>query len=217
MSRTKTPANRRKRRPVTRGDKRERTRLALIEAAASVFAEQGLERASLEAIAARARMTRGAIYGNFRDKHELILAVAEHYWTPILPPPADGARTFRDRMRALGKAVAKAAPQRARAGVAAASFMLYALQHEDMRELVEQKNAELYATAAAALRNAPGDDAPPLPVNTLVRVIHAMMEGLFALHALTPELIDEDVIIRAFEALCASGPNARGVQLSKPD
>ncbi|MGZ5140720.1 MAG: TetR family transcriptional regulator [Burkholderiales bacterium] len=184
-----------------RGDKRERTREALIGAAAVVIAERGLERASLEEITARAHMTRGAFYGNFRDKHDLFLAVAQHYWSPILPSQATASRTFGDRMRALGAAVAKAAPHRAAAAVGATSFVLYALQNKKMRAVVQRKNSELYAAAAATLRSALREEQLPLPAETLVRLIHVIMEGFFALHALTPDLVTEDVIVRAFEAL----------------
>ncbi|MGW8481925.1 TetR/AcrR family transcriptional regulator [Microbacterium sp. NPDC055903] len=60
--------------PVTR--RRENTRARLLEAAAQVFAEVGLEGASVEAICERAGFTRGAFYSNFESKDELFLALA---------------------------------------------------------------------------------------------------------------------------------------------
>ncbi len=73
------------------GGKRDRTRALLIEAAATVIGEKGFDRASLEEIAARAGMTRGAIYGNFKDKEELFLALVQTRWKPIVPPLKPGA------------------------------------------------------------------------------------------------------------------------------
>src|SRR5450755_4393414 len=58
-----------------RGDKRERTRAALIAAAWAVVEEKGFAAASLEEIARRAGMTRGAIYSNFPSRAALLLAV----------------------------------------------------------------------------------------------------------------------------------------------
>ncbi|HTR85689.1 MAG TPA: TetR family transcriptional regulator [Reyranella sp.] len=58
---------------------RDDTREKLFEAAASVFAEQGIGSASIEAIAAAAGMTRGAFYSNFEDKDELIIAMLENH------------------------------------------------------------------------------------------------------------------------------------------
>jgi len=60
--------------PVTR--RRENTRARLLEAAAEVFAEIGLEGASVEAICERAGFTRGAFYSNFESKDELFLQLS---------------------------------------------------------------------------------------------------------------------------------------------
>ncbi|MGF6824040.1 AcrR family transcriptional regulator [Microbacterium sp. ZKA21] len=60
--------------PVTR--RRENTRARLLDAAAQVFAEIGLEGASVEAICERAGFTRGAFYSNFESKDQLFLALA---------------------------------------------------------------------------------------------------------------------------------------------
>ena len=60
-------------RPKT-GGKRERTRAALIAATLDVVAEKGFAGASLDAIATRAGMSRGAIYSNFAGRGELLLA-----------------------------------------------------------------------------------------------------------------------------------------------
>src|SRR4026209_497441 len=102
---------RKKSKPKPRGDKRQRTRARLIEVAGEVIAEKGLDRTSLEEIAERAGMSRGAIYGNFRDKEELFLAVAATRWAPITPGPNAGT-TLRERMRSHGEAVAAAAVAR---------------------------------------------------------------------------------------------------------
>ena len=65
-----------------KGDKRDRTRSKLLEAARSLIREKGYEHATLEAIAERAGMTTGAIYGNFRNRDELFISWAR----PTGPP-----------------------------------------------------------------------------------------------------------------------------------
>jgi AcrR family transcriptional regulator len=58
---------------------REETRERLFEAAAEVFAEQGIGAASVEAITSAAGLTRGAFYSNFGSKDDLIAAMlADH-------------------------------------------------------------------------------------------------------------------------------------------
>ncbi len=56
--------------------RREATREKLLDAAAQVFAEEGLDAASVEAICERAGFTRGAFYSNFDSKDELFLELA---------------------------------------------------------------------------------------------------------------------------------------------
>src|SRR5262245_54140438 len=56
------------------GGKRLRTRARLIDAAVDVVREKGFYKTTLEEVARRAGMTRGAVYGNFKDKDELLLA-----------------------------------------------------------------------------------------------------------------------------------------------
>lgn len=57
--------------------RREATRQKLLEAAALVFAEVGVDAASVETICERAGFTRGAFYSNFESKDELMLALTE--------------------------------------------------------------------------------------------------------------------------------------------
>ena len=56
--------------------RRDVTRQRLLDAAAEVFAEEGLDAASVEAICERAGFTRGAFYSNFETKEELFLELA---------------------------------------------------------------------------------------------------------------------------------------------
>jgi AcrR family transcriptional regulator len=68
--------------PVSRGrtrPTRQKTRERLFAAAAQVFAERGIGAASIEAIAAAAGFTRGAVYSNFASKDELIIAMLEDH------------------------------------------------------------------------------------------------------------------------------------------
>jgi len=182
--------------------KRQRTRAALIEAAAQVIFEKGYERTSLEAVAARAGMTRGAIYGNFANKEELFLAVIATKWQPIVPP-FKPLGSFADQMEMLANAVVDAMPARREIAVGAASFQLYALTHEDMKQRIAVANADIYRRMAAELHRL-DPTGLPMPPETLVRVLHALIDGLTFLHALTPELIDANVIRAAIRGVGAA-------------
>src|SRR6187455_3617864 len=91
------------RRNQPKGDKRERTRATLLEAARAVIREKGYARTTLGAVARRAGMTTGAIYGNFKNRDELFIALGQRHWAPVKPKVKSGA-TFADAMHALARA-----------------------------------------------------------------------------------------------------------------
>lgn len=59
------------------------TREALLDAAEALFAEQGVSRTSLQQIAERAGLTRGAVYWHFADKAALFNAMMERTTLPL--------------------------------------------------------------------------------------------------------------------------------------
>jgi AcrR family transcriptional regulator len=181
-------------------DKRQRTRAKLIEAAAEVIGEKGYDRASLEEIAARAGMTRGAVYGNFKGKEELFLALVANQWKPIVPSLKRGL-DLKEQMRVLGKTVAAEAHARQRQAAAATAFQLYVLTHRSMRDRMAKQNAIVYKRMAQEIVKAiPAKDLP-MPAERFIRVLDALTTGLLFTYFQTPKLITEDIFISAFEAL----------------
>jgi AcrR family transcriptional regulator len=75
---------------LTRAQQQARTRAAVLDAAVEEFAEYGYADAKIDRIAARAELTRGAVYSNFAGKRALYLAVLLDYGpSPVAPPAAD--------------------------------------------------------------------------------------------------------------------------------
>jgi TetR/AcrR family acrAB operon transcriptional repressor len=62
----------------------EHTRLQIIDAARRVFAERGVSRTTLAQIAKEAGVTRGAIYGHFKNKPDLFFAMMEQVSLPLV-------------------------------------------------------------------------------------------------------------------------------------
>ncbi len=182
------------------GGKRARTRKRLIEAAAAVIAEKGFDRASLEDIAELAGMTRGAVYGNFKNKEDLFLALIEAHWEPIVPPLKAGA-SLKEQMRIVGKTVAGVAKERRKYAAIATAFQLYTLTHAPMQAKVTEKNATNYRWIEKELVEAIPAKSLPMPAKRFVRVLDAVTTGLLFTYFQTPDLITEDVFVAAFEAL----------------
>ena len=182
-----------------KGDKRERTRAALLEAARALIRERGYERTTLEKVAKRAGMTTGAIYGNFKNRDELFIALGQTYWAPIAPKISPGA-TFAEAMHALAKATLAAVDERAPAAIGRLTGLAYTLKNAELRSKVVEITKGSYEFGAEWLRGFDPAELP-MPPEQLVRVIHALIEGLVMQRILTPELCPEDVFYAAFAAL----------------
>ena len=189
-----------------KGDKRERTRAKLLDAALALTREKGLENTTLQDVAQRVGMTTGAIYGNFANGDELFMALAKRQWAAIKPEFRAGS-SFAEKMQTLADAVIAAIPERRLAAVGALTFRAYTLRHEAVRVQFRDAIAAGYDAGAAWFQAAVASDELPMPPEILVRVIHALTEGLIFQRILTPELISDKVIHAAFAAL-ASRPMA---------
>jgi AcrR family transcriptional regulator len=84
------------------------TRDRLVAAAIEVFVEQGYEQARVQDIARTAGLTTGAIYANFRDKRELLLAAIADRTAAEVDALVQAAASTppRDVLAALGSRIA---------------------------------------------------------------------------------------------------------------
>src|ERR1700752_5086005 len=145
-----------------KGDKRDRTRAALLEAARGLIREKGFERTTLEAVARRAGMTTGAIYGNFKNRDELFIALGQTYWAPVKPRIKPGA-TFAEVMHAMGEATLAAIPGRTTAAVGRLTGLAYTLTSPDLRARVREVTAGSYELGAEWLRTLGDQRDLPMP------------------------------------------------------
>jgi len=182
-----------------KGDKRERTRAALLEAARALIRERGYEATTVEEVAKRARMTTGAIYGNFKNRDELFIALGETYWAPVAPMISPGA-TFAEAMQAFAKATLAAVDERAPVAIGRLTGLAYTLQHAKLRSRVVEVTRESYDFGAEWLRGFDPAELP-MPPAQLVLVLHALIEGLVMQRILTPELCPPKAFYAAFAAL----------------
>lgn len=121
------------------------TRERILDAALDVFHERGVARPSLTDVAARIGMTRGAVYGHFRNKGEVLVALFERERLPweSLDAPVESAC---DALEALRRTVA-AMLRHAACGGARRTRMLGVLFH---RVELAVENEALHARMQAA-------------------------------------------------------------------
>jgi AcrR family transcriptional regulator len=181
------------------GGKRERTRAALIAATLEVVAAKGFAGASLDEIAARAGMTKGAIYSNFAGKAELLIAAmgTKGLALPLtLPPDAP----LREQLTAAAAGLA-AAIHRAREEVKfVAEFQLYALGDPELRSRVAASYAGLFAAITERLSHVK-DVKLTMPPRRLAVALQSIALGFLFQSLITPEDVTEEVIIEALTAL----------------
>jgi AcrR family transcriptional regulator len=199
-----------------KGDKRERTRRALVAAAAELIAEKGFDRASLDEICARAGMTRGAFHGNFKSRDELFLAIMESQGSAIEAEFRPGA-PLREQMRILGLAVAASARARLPRAAEAAAVQLHLLTRPELRRKVAESTAKNWSRMAEGFVRILPPNSLPMPAERFVKVIDALVTGLVFTFYQNPEAFTDEDFVAAFEALAGPPPAAawpRGVSMT---
>jgi AcrR family transcriptional regulator len=188
--------------PATR--KRRETTSRLVEAAAAVIAEKGFQRASLDEIAARAGMTKGAIYSNFESKEHLFWAVLGSRRLAI-PSEWRADLSIRENLRVNALAFcANLKESRAHAALLA-EFILYALSNDEARTRWAAWYSGPFKEASPAVEAYLKAQGMP-PFRVFWTALQTMALGLYVQHALMPELVTDDVIIATVESL--AGPHA---------
>lgn len=188
------------RRKQPKGDKRVRTRRKLLEAARELVREKGYAQTTMQDVAQRAGMTSGAIYGNFKNRDELFLALADEYWGPI-HAEFEPTSNFEEKMHALAKATLASVPERTTAAVGALTGRAHALTHPHVLERVRQITEKAYTDGAAWLADVAKPEELPMSPELMVRVVHALTDGLLFQRILTPDLVPDEVFYAAFGLL----------------
>lgn len=184
-----------------RGNKRERTRQALIAAALEVVGEHGFTGASLEAIARRAGVTRGSIYSNFADRDELLMAAVASRGMK-LDRDLSGEGPLRVRLRRFAEDLFDQLPTATGGGGLVIEYQLYAMGQPRLRERLSATYAEMFEKMAASLASQ-GEDKLPISMHALALAVQALAMGLVWQYMLAPADVRREDVIAAFQVLAA--------------
>ncbi len=91
----------------TRDDAKAQTRAALVNAALALFAEQGLDVPSLDAICDRAGYTRGAFYVHFKTREDILVAVMDQVGEAFLASMFEEASSSPPQKKRMHHAVGR--------------------------------------------------------------------------------------------------------------
>jgi AcrR family transcriptional regulator len=181
--------------------KRRRTRAALVEATLAIIAEQGFAAVSLNAVVARAGVSKGSIYSNFRGKAELLWAAAGQKTWYVIPKTAPGA-SLRDLARGIAAALMAVMPQAEREAEFFRQMQAYIASDPELGALQAEQQKRLFDAIAQGLEGELGDRLT-LQARVLSLGVQALIRGFTAQWARTPDEITEDIVAANFEALLA--------------
>jgi AcrR family transcriptional regulator len=193
-------------RRLSRTEKQQVTRSAILESAATLFAHNGVEGTSLQEIADHAGLTQGAIYSNFKSKSELWWAICEQIsGTLEFDDLFTGERSLKDELRDAGAAGARLLRDASRTDLLLSEeFNLFLMRHPKAkaRFLKESRDTdrEIGKKFEAVARKR--DARLPMSGERLALLMQVVANGLIQLYMLDPDRIDEAFCADAF-ALCA--------------
>lgn len=185
-----------------REERRHQTVTKLLDAATQVFVRKGIERASLDEVAAAAGLTKGAVYSNFASKEELVLALFwRHVGSPETDPLAAAAagerpsayhRVGDDYARALGtEAVRDWA-------VMIIEFWSYAMRNPSARELMV---SALETVREMARREVPADADGTFSPDERATLSVALNVGMAIQHLIDPDRVPADLYGKALRLI----------------
>ncbi len=183
-----------------KGAKRAKTRARLLDAALELTRRQGFDRTTLQDIAAHAGVTTGSIYGNFKNRDDLFMALAQRQWGPPRPRYTSGD-SFAELMEAMAQATIDTIAEREPAAVGALTYRAYVLRDDALRAQFCATMAQGLDAGAKWLDDNFAAEALPMPSHLLVRVIDALIEGLTFQRVFAKAETSDEVIYAAFRAL----------------
>jgi AcrR family transcriptional regulator len=124
---------------LSRAERQDLTRAALLDAAIHLFVERGIDATSIEEVTAYAGFTRGAFYSNFASKDELVIEAGRRFLEnlhaaalPVGRVPEEPGNAYKERVERL-RPVAEGGPD-----IFLAEFTLYAIRHPEIAEAMAE-------------------------------------------------------------------------------
>jgi AcrR family transcriptional regulator len=187
---------------VTRAESKERTRQRLLAEAQRLFRERGYAATSLEQIAEAAEVTKGAIYGHFASKEDLMLSALEAAPAPDYSTTLDDqSRPLRERLAMFGRAVAADEPGDTEELAMYLEFFAALLRAPDaLQRYTGSRERRLRELADAGGGDSAGLAAGVTHVQAWT-IGQALLVGLQIEKRLTPGLVTPEVFERAFGLL----------------
>jgi len=187
----------------TQGERRAETRQRLLDAAAELFAERGIEGASVDAIAERAERTSGALYDHFGGKTGLLLALLEGWVDDVavaIAAELATATTLDERVASLWRNVSDPPAGGGRWISLEHELWSYAIRNDAAREALTRR----YEAAWAGVDEAVADWHGTVPGSRVGAAVIGTLIGLEMMRRVDPGVVTDEVAIAALRGVVAS-------------
>jgi AcrR family transcriptional regulator len=191
----------------TQQERKAETRARLLAAAADLFAEQGIDAVSVDAVAEAAGRTSGAVYAHFGSKQGLLLALLDSWKDSVLAvllAEVAVSDSPAGQLAAVWSNVSDTSdPEAARWPVLEHELWLRAARDTEVADVLRVRNAEALRYSARQLdgwTTAVGAE-PTVPPEELAVLVKALLTGLALQKRLEHELVTDDLALRGIAAL----------------
>jgi AcrR family transcriptional regulator len=190
----------------SQAQRRAETRDRLLRAAAGRFAADGIERASVDAIADDAERTSGSVYAHFGSKEGLLAALVDSWKNDVVVAATaemSAAPTTEERVAAIWHNFSDPPGDGALWMQLEHEIWLYATRHAEARDQLAQRYRDVWQEVREELSawRASGEIDPPVPDDALGPLLVALLIGLEMQHRLDPEAVDDEVARAGLAAL----------------
>ena len=191
----------------TQQERKAETRARLLAAAADLFADQGIDAVSVDAVAEAAGRTSGAVYAHFGSKQGLLLALLDSWKDSVLTvllAEVAVSDSPAGQLAAVWSNVSDTSDQEtARWRVLEHELWLRAARDPEVADVLRVRNAEALRYSARQVdgwTTAVGAERTTSPEDLAV-LLKALLTGLALQKRLEPDSVPDDLALRGIAAL----------------
>jgi AcrR family transcriptional regulator len=190
----------------TQGERRAVTRQRLLDAAAELFAERGVEGSSVDAIAERADRTSGAIYDHFGGKDGILFALLEGWVDDVavvIGAELVTATTLDERLASIWRNVSDPPAGKGRWIALEHELWSYAARNTNARNHLVRRYRAAWEGVDEAVAEWTADAAPGVGAAVI-----GVLLGLEMMHRMDPSAVTDDLAIAALRGVVSTTTGA---------
>jgi AcrR family transcriptional regulator len=193
--------------PKTQQERKAETRARLLDAAADLFAAQGVDAVSVDAVAEAAGRTSGSVYAHFGSKQGLLLALLDAWKDSVrtvLLAEVAVTESPQGQLAAVWGNLAGLPDERSvRWALLEHELWLRSVRDPEVAEVMRDRNAEARAFSARQLAgwSSRVGARPAAEPEGLAVLVTALLAGLAMQRRLEPDVVSDDLAVRGLCAL----------------